>query len=56
MWQAAREINDLSGSARALCQGNLAPNHYWDRAANAPDKSATLEQMDRELKNYGIAS
>jgi hypothetical protein len=56
MSQAAREINELSGSVRALCQGNLAPNHYWDRTANAPDKSATLEQMDRELKQYGIAS
>ncbi len=56
MSQAGREINDLAGSLRALWQGNLAPNHYWDRAANAPDKSATLEQMDRELKQYGISS
>src|SRR5262245_57935051 len=26
-----KEINDLAGSQRALCQGNCAPNHYWDR-------------------------
>ena len=56
MSQAAREINDLSGSVRAVCQGNLAPNHYWDKAANNLDKTATFEQMDRELKQYGIAS
>ena len=37
MSQAAAEINGLSGSVRALCQGNLAPNHYWDRAANERD-------------------
>ena len=29
-----KEINDLAGSQRALCQGNLAPNHYWDKATN----------------------
>ncbi len=56
MSQAAREINELSGSVRAVCQGNLAPNHYWDRAANKLDRAATFEQMDRELKQYGIAS
>lgn len=56
MSQAAREINELSGSVRAVCQGNLAPNHYWDRAANNLDRAATSEQIDRELKQYGIAS
>jgi predicted TIM-barrel fold metal-dependent hydrolase len=57
MSQAANEINSLAGgSVRAIPQGNLAPNHYWDKAANGPDKVATLEQMDREIKKYGIKS
>ncbi len=56
MSQSAKRINDLAGCQRALAQGNLAPNHYWDRAANAPDKAQTLEQMERELKVYGIQS
>ena len=56
MSKAAREINSLAGSTRALCQGNLAPNHYWDRSNNAMDKPATLEQMEREVKQYGISS
>lgn len=50
------EINELAGSKRALCQGNLAPNHYWNRATNAPDKAATIEQMERELSLYRIDS
>jgi predicted TIM-barrel fold metal-dependent hydrolase len=49
MSHAAREINTLAGSERAVCQGNLAPNHYKDRAA-------LLDQMDREVKQYGIKS
>ncbi|HEU0123181.1 MAG TPA: hypothetical protein VFQ91_21805, partial [Bryobacteraceae bacterium] len=56
MSQAAREINALADSQRAICQGNLAPNHYWDRAANRMDRAALLDQMDREVKQYGIAS
>ena len=56
MSQAGRELNDLAGSQRAVWQGNCAPNHYWDRAANKPDKPAILEQMDRELTKYGIQS
>lgn len=56
MSQAAREINGLSGSVRALNQGNLAPNHYWDRAGKRPDRQATIEQMEREIKQYGISS
>jgi predicted TIM-barrel fold metal-dependent hydrolase len=56
MSQAGREINSIAGSTRALWQGNLAPNHYWDRANNQPDKAAILEQMDRELNKYGIKS
>jgi predicted TIM-barrel fold metal-dependent hydrolase len=56
MAQARDEINALASSTRSLSQGNLAPNHYWDRAANAPDKAAILEQMERELKQYKIHS
>jgi predicted TIM-barrel fold metal-dependent hydrolase len=56
MSQSKKEINDLSGSKRALCQGNLAPNHYWDKASNSIDKLATMEQMEREMKLYGIDS
>jgi uncharacterized protein len=56
MSECKKELNDLAGSQRALCQGNLAPNHYWDKAANKMDRPATLEQMDRELKLYGIDS
>lgn len=51
-----KEINDLAGSQRALCQGNCAPNHYWDRTKNAPDFPALFEQMEREVKTYGIDS
>ncbi len=56
MSRSKKEINELAGSRRALAQGNLAPNHYWDRATNSMDKAATLEQMERELKEYGIDS
>ena len=56
MSKAAKEINTIAGSERALAQGNLAPNHYWDKTANKMDKAATLEQMERELKQYGVKS
>jgi uncharacterized protein len=56
MSQSAKKINDLANSQRALCQGNLAPNHYWDKAANKIDKAATIEQMERELQMYKINS
>ncbi|HTM49206.1 MAG TPA: amidohydrolase family protein [Bryobacteraceae bacterium] len=56
MSQSKKTINDLAGSKRALCQGNLAPNHYWNKATNSPDKAALIEQMDREIKTYGIDS
>lgn len=56
MSQAGREINGLAGSQRCVWQGNLAPNHYWDRTNNKPDKAALLAQMDRELNQYGIKS
>lgn len=50
------EINRMAASQRALCQGNLAPNHYWDRQNNRMDKAALLEQMDREINQYKINS
>ena len=56
MSKAAKEINTLAGSQRALAQGNLAPNHYWDKTTNKIDKAATIEQMERELTQYGIGS
>ncbi|MBI3210625.1 MAG: amidohydrolase family protein [Candidatus Solibacter usitatus] len=56
MAYARDEINRLSGSTRAVSQGNLAPNHYWDKVNNKPDKAALLEQMDRELTKYKISS
>ena len=51
-----KEINDLAGCQRALCQGNCGPNHYWDRKTNFPDRNALFEQMEREVKTYGIDS
>src|SRR5258706_11147179 len=56
MSQSKKTINDLAGSKRALCQGNLAPNHYWNKTTNTIDKAATIEQMDREMNLYGIDS
>jgi predicted TIM-barrel fold metal-dependent hydrolase len=56
MAQSRDQINALAGSTRAFAQGNLAPNHYWDKVANKPDKTAILEQMDREVNQYKIAS
>jgi len=56
MAERKREINHLAGSQRALCQGNCAPNHYWDRGNNAPDRTALFEQMEREVREYRIDS
>ncbi|MEO8029184.1 MAG: amidohydrolase family protein [Bryobacteraceae bacterium] len=56
MSQSAKQINEMSGSVRSVAQGNLAPNHYWDKVNNKVDKAATIEQMERELKMYGIKS
>jgi hypothetical protein len=56
MAHAAQQINQLAGSQRALNQGNFAPNHYWDKVANRIDKAATIEQMEREIKQYKISS
>jgi predicted TIM-barrel fold metal-dependent hydrolase len=51
-----KDINEMAGSVRALCQGNCAPNHYWDKKTNTQDKVALFEQMEREVKVYGIDS
>ncbi|MBL8173883.1 MAG: amidohydrolase family protein [Bryobacterales bacterium] len=56
MAYARDEINRLAGSTRTLSQGNLAPNHYWDTVNNKMDKTMLLEQMDREVEQYKIAS
>ncbi|MFN0123263.1 MAG: amidohydrolase family protein [Blastocatellia bacterium] len=56
MAKARKEINDLAGSQRALNQGNLAPNHYWDKATNSVNKAELIEQMEREINVYGISS
>jgi len=51
-----KELNDMAGSQRALSQGNCAPNHYWNRTSNTADLPALFEQMEREVKTYGIDS
>lgn len=56
MSRRRNEINELAGCQRALCQGNCAPNHYWDRASNKPDHPALFEQMEREVRTYKIDS
>ena len=56
MSQRKKELNELAGGTRVLCQGNCAPNHYWNRDTNAPDFPALFEQMEREHAKYGIDS
>lgn len=56
MFEGRKKINELAGSQRALNQGNLAPNHYWDKVGNKVDKAALIEQMEREINVYGISS
>ena len=56
MSERKKDINDLAGCQRALCQGNCAPNHYWDTKTNSQDQAALFEQMEREVKTYGIDS
>jgi len=56
MSERKKDINDVARSQRALCQGNCAPNHYWDKLRNRPDYNALYEQMEREVKVYGIDS
>jgi predicted TIM-barrel fold metal-dependent hydrolase len=50
------EINKAAGSQRAYCQGNCAPNHYWNTSTNGPDYESLFEQMEREVSVYGIDS
>jgi predicted TIM-barrel fold metal-dependent hydrolase len=56
MSKSKNEINGLAGSQRALCQGNLAPNHYWNKETNSVDKAGVIEQMEREINIYKIDS
>ena len=56
MSKRKQDVNEMAGSVRALSQGNCAPNHYWDKAKNAPDWPALYEQMEREVKLYKINS
>jgi predicted TIM-barrel fold metal-dependent hydrolase len=56
MSKRKKELNELSGSQRALAQGNCAPNHYWNRSTNSQDQGALFEQMEREVRTYGIDS
>lgn len=56
MSQRKEELNEMAGGTRAFCQGNCAPNHYWNRQENAPDFPQLFEQMEREVKKYGIDS
>ena len=42
MSKRKKDINDMAGgSVRALCQGNCAPNHYWDMKSNTQDQRRT---------------
>lgn len=56
MSKAAKQINQLAGSQRALNQGNCAPNHYWDKTTNKINKAELIEQIEREINVYGIKS
>ncbi|MGE0408232.1 MAG: amidohydrolase family protein [Amphiplicatus sp.] len=56
MAQSRDQINELAGSRRVLSQGNLAPNHYWNKVADRMDRAACIEQMERELNQYKIDS
>jgi predicted TIM-barrel fold metal-dependent hydrolase len=56
MSQRKKDINEMAGGLRAFCQGNCAPNHYWNKETNKPDFPALFEQMEREVKKYGIDS
>ena len=56
MSKAKKQLNGIAGGTRAMCQGNCAPNHYWDRAKNRPDFPALYDQMEREVEQYKIDS
>ncbi len=54
---AVEETTQRTGPKPARsCQGNCAPNHYWDRKTNKQDLTALFEQMEREVHLYGIDS
>lgn len=56
MSQRKAQINEIAGTQRAFCQGNCAPNHYWNRDTNKPNFDELFEQMEREKNLYGIDS
>ena len=56
MSQSKKKLNEMANSQRSLCQGNCAPNHYWDRTKNEPDWPALYDQIEKEVKEYGIDS
>jgi len=56
MAKRKKDLNDLAGCQRSLSQGNCAPNHYWNKTTNQPDWPALWEQMEREVKLYGMDS
>ncbi len=56
MSESRDKINNGAGSVRALCQGNCAPNHYWDAKNRRINEEQLFEQMDREVNIYGINS
>jgi hypothetical protein len=56
MGERRNEINRIAGCTRALSQGNCAPNHYWDKTANAPDWVNLNEQIEREVEVYKVNS
>ena len=56
MAQRRTDINEICEGQRALCQGNVAPNHYWDRASDRMNRAELFEQMEREVKQYKIDS
>ena len=56
MSQRKSDLNELAKSPRALCQGNCAPNHYWNHGTNQPSFSELFEQIEREVNLYKIDS
>lgn len=56
MSKAKGQLNQIAGGIRAFCQGNCAPNHYWNHSEHRPDFPALFDQMEREVQQYGIDS
>ena len=54
MSERKKQLNEMAGSQRALCQGNCAPNHYWDRAKNATRDA--WDRLEGERANSSSAS